>query len=202
MSITASIERRPDGLFQPATAYDAEVLGSLKIGRGYKVEVKQHSNRSYQHHKLFFGGLLPLAYEYWQPESGLITQGEETAVMGFAKRLEALRDTGGLWLEYAGDYLADIARKRGEKIGAVVADIEVFRKWLIVKAGYFTIVQTPDGIRKEPMSISFHAMGQEEFNAFYKRCFDVVWNMMLNAVFESEAAAQEAAVQKMMELGS
>ena len=189
MSITASIERRADGLFQPATPYDADILGSLKIGRGYKVEVKQHSNRSYQHHKLFFGGLLPLAYEYWQPE------------MEFAKRLEVMSDTGGLWLEYAGDYLAEIARKRGEKIGAVVADIEAFRKWLIVKAGYFTIVQNPDGIRKEPMSISFHAMSQEEFNVFYKRCFSVVWNMMLKSVFDSEEAAQDAAVQRMMELG-
>ena len=201
MSITASIERRADGLFQPATPYDADILGSLKIGRGYKVEVKQHSNRSYQHHKLFFGGLLPLAYEYWQPESGLITQGEENAVMEFAKRLEVMSDTGGLWLEYAGDYLEEIARKRGEKIGAVVADIEAFRKWLIVKAGYFTIVQNPDGIRKEPMSISFHAMSQEEFNVFYKRCFSVVWNMMLKSVFDSEEAAQDAAVQRMMELG-
>ena len=201
MSITASIERRADGLFQPATPYDADILGSLKIGRGYKVEVKQHSNRSYQHHKLFFGGLLPLAYEYWQPASGLITQGEENAVMEFAKRLEVMSDTGGLWLEYAGDYLAEIARKRGEKIGAVVADIEAFRKWLIVKAGYFTIVQNPDGIRKEPMSISFHAMSQEEFNVFYKRCFSVVWNMMLKSVFDSEEAAQDAAVQRMMELG-
>lgn len=201
MSIIASIERRADGLFQPASEYDAEILGSLKIGRGYKVEVKQHSNRSYQHHKLFFGGLLPLAYEYWQPESGLITQGEENAVMEFAKRLEVMSDTGGLWLEYAGNYLAEIARKRGEKIGAVVADIEAFRKWLIVKAGYFTIVRNPDGIRLEPMSISFHAMSQEEFNVFYKRCFSVVWNMMLKSVFDSEEAAQDAAVQRMMELG-
>lgn len=201
MSIIASIERRADGLFQPASEYDAEILGSLKIGRGYKVEVKQHSNRSYQHHKLFFGGLLPLAYEYWQPESGLITQGEENAVMEFAKRLEVMSDTGGLWLEYAGNYLAEIARKRGEKIGAVVADIEAFRKWLIVKAGYFTIVRNPEGIRLEPMSISFHAMSQEEFNVFYKRCFNVVWNMMLKSVFDSEEAAQDAAVQRMMELG-
>ena len=201
MSIIASIERRADGLFQPASEYDAEILDSLKIGRGYKVEVKQHSNRSYQHHKLFFGGLLPLAYEYWQPESGLITQGEENVVMGFAKRLEVMSDTGGLWLEYAGNYLAEIARKRGEKIGAVVADIEAFRKWLIVKAGYFTIVRNPDGIRLEPMSISFHAMSQEEFNVFYKRCFDVTWNMMLKSVFDSEEAAQDAAVQRMMELG-
>jgi len=201
MSIIASIERRADGLFQPASEYDAEILDSLKIGRGYKVEVKQHSNRSYQHHKLFFGGLLPLAYEYWQPESGLITQGEENAVMEFAKRLEVMSDTGGLWLEYAGNYLAEIARKRGEKIGAVVADIEAFRKWLIVKAGYFTIVRNPDGIRLEPMSISFHAMSQEEFNVFYKRCFDVTWNMMLKSVFDSEEAAQDAAVQRMMELG-
>lgn len=201
MSIIASIERRADGLFQPASEYDAEILDSLKIGRGYKVEVKQHSNRSYQHHKLFFGGLLPLAYEYWQPESGLITQGEENAVMEFAKRLEVMSGTGGLWLEYAGNYLAEIARKRGEKIGAVVADIEAFRKWLIVKAGYFTIVRNPDGIRLEPMSISFHAMSQEEFNVFYKRCFDVAWNMMLKSVFDSEEAAQDAAVQRMMELG-
>lgn len=202
MSIIASIERRADGLFQPASEYDAEILDSLKIGCGYKVEVKQHSNRSYQHHKLFFGGLLPLAYEYWQPESGLITQGEENAVMEFAKRLEVMSGTGGLWLEYAGNYLAEIARKRGEKIGAVVADIEAFRKWLIAKAGYFTIVRNPDGIRLEPMSISFHSMSQEEFNVFYKRCFDVAWNMMLNKYFDSEESAQQAAVKKMLELGS
>lgn len=192
MAITAVLVRRDDGLFAPSTQYDWDLLGKLKGNHAYKFEVKQMSNRSYQHHKLFFGGLLPLAFEYWQAPAGMVTAGEQKAVMGFAERMEAMRDTGGLFIEFAGEYLADLARRRGEKLGAVVRDIEMFRKWLTVEAGYFDLYETPNGIRKEPKSISFANMEQEEFNAFYKNCFDVVWNMFLSHRFESEEEAQEA----------
>ena len=43
-------------------------------------------------------------------------------------------------------------------------------------------------------------MDQEEFNAFYKNCFEVAWNMMLSGKFENEEAALQAA-QEMMEMG-
>ena len=200
MSITASIVKTTNGNLIPATAYDAELLSGLKAGKTYKVEVKQMSNRSYQHHKLFFGGLLPLAYQYWQPGGGLITDGERKLVESFAKRLESMHDSGGLFIEFAGEFLQIVARKRGEKIGAVLQSMEAFRKWLIIEAGYFDVYETPTGVRKEAKSISFASMGQEDFNAFYKNCFQVAWNMMLSGKFENEEAALQAA-QEMMEVG-
>ena len=200
MAITASIVKTTDGTFIPATAYDSELLAALKVGQPYKVEVKQMSNRSYQHHKLFFGGLLPLAYQYWQPGGGLITDGERKVVESFAKRLESMHDSGGLFIEFAGEFLQIVARKRGEKIGAVLQSMEAFRKWLIIEAGYFDVFETPTGIRKEAKSISFASMEQEEFNAFYKTCFEVAWNMMLSRSFANEEAALQAA-QAMMEIG-
>ena len=158
------------------------------------------SNRSYQHHKLFFGGLLPLAYEYWTPTGGMVTQGERLMVERFAQRLEGLYNSGGLFLGFAEEFILGVAKKRGEKVGAVLQSMEAFRKWLTIEAGYFEVYETPGGIRKEAQSISFHAMGQEEFNAFYENCFQVAWNMMLSGKFENEEAALQAA-QEMMEVG-
>ena len=200
MAVTASIVKTTEGTFIPATAYDAELLGGLKAGKPYKVEVKQMSDRSYQHHKLFFGGLLPLAYHYWTPTGGMVTQGERLMVERFAQRLEALHDSGGLFIEFAGEFVQMVAQKRGEKIGAVLQSMEAFRKWLTIEAGYFDVYETPTGIRKEAKSISFASMEQEEFNAFYKNCFQVAWNMMLLGKFENEEAALQAA-QEMMEMG-
>ena len=200
MAVTASIVKTTEGTFIPATAYDAELLGGLKAGKPYKVEVKQMSDRSYRHHKLFFGGLLPLAYHYWTPTGGMVTQGERLMVERFAQRLEALHDSGGLFIEFAEEFVQTVAQKRGEKIGAVLQSMEAFRKWLTIEAGYFDVYETPTGIRKEAKSISFVNMEQEEFNAFYKNCFEVAWNMMLSGKFADEEAALQAA-QEMMEVG-
>ena len=200
MPVTACIVKTTNGTFIPATASDAELLAELKAGKPYKVEVKQMSNRSYQHHKLFFGGLLPLAYQYWQPTGGMVTDSEKAMVKSFAKRLESMHNSGGLFLEFAEEFVQTVAQKRGEKIGAVLQSMEAFRKWLTMEAGYFDVYETPTGIRKEAKSISFASMEQEEFNAFYKNCFQVAWNMMLLGKFENEEAALQAA-QEMMEIG-
>ena len=200
MSITASIVKTTNGNLIPATDYDAELLSGLKAGKPYKVEVKRQSDRSYQHHKLFFGGLLPLAYEYWTPTGGMVTDSEKAMVKSFAKRLESMHNSGGLFLEFAEEFVQTVAQKRGEKIGAVLQSMEAFRKWLTMEAGYFDVYETPTGIRKEAKSISFASMEQEEFNAFYKNCFQVAWNMMLLGKFENEEAALQAA-QEMMEIG-
>ena len=200
MGIEAAVIRTPAGTLAAATAADAEILRSLQAGKAYRVKVTQMSSRSYQHHKLFFGGLLPLAYEYWQPTGGLVTQGERAMVQRFAQRLEAMHESGGLFLEFAEEFVRMVAAKRGEKIGAVLQSMEAFRKWLTIEAGYFDVYETPDGYRKEAKSISFHSMGQEEFNRFYRDCFQVAWNMMLSSRFESEEEAQRAAME-MMEMG-
>lgn len=198
--IEAAVVKTPAGTLAAATVADAEILRSLKAGKAYRVKVTRLSNRSYQHHKLFFGGLLPLAYEYWQPTGGLVTQGERLMVQRFAQRLEAMHESGGLFLEFAEEFVLGVAKKRGEKVGAVLQSMEAFRKWLTIEAGYYDIYETPAGIRKEAKSISFAQMDQEAFNDFYRACFQVAWNMMLSTKFENQEAALRAA-EEMMEMG-
>ena len=200
MALDVVVIKTPAGTLAPATGYDAEQLRSLPAGKAFAVRMTQKNPRSYQHHKLFFGGLLPLAYQYWQPTGGLVTVGEKAMVTTFAKRLEAMHNSGGLFLEFAEEFVLSVAAKRGEKVGAVLQSLEAFRKWLTMEAGYFDVYETPAGIRKEPASISFASMGQEEFNAFYKNCFQVAWNMLLNSKFENQEQAMQAA-QEMMEFG-
>ena len=199
--IEAAVIRTPAGTLAAATAADAEILRGLQAGKAYRVKVTQMSSRSYRHHKLFFGGLLPLAYGYWQPTGGMVTAGERAMVEAFARRLEALHESGGLFLKFAQDFVLGVAKRRGEKVGAVPQSMEAFRKWLTIEAGYFDVYETPSGIRKEAKSISFAQMDQEAFNEFYRACFDVVWNMMLSAKFPSEEAALLAA-EEMMEMGT
>lgn len=201
MAIEAAVIKTPAGTLAPATVADAEILRELKMGKAYRVKVTQMSNRSYRHHKLFFGGLLPLAYQYWQPTGGMVTEGEKKLVEQFARRLESLHNSGGLFLEFAEAFVLQVAAKRGEKVGAVLQSQEAFRRWLTMEAGYVDLYETPGGIRKEPKSISFASMGQEEFNAFYRNCFQVAWNLMLQGKFESEEAALRAA-EEMMEFGT
>lgn len=200
--VEAMMIKRADGLFEAATPYDAEQLGSLKIGKGYKMKLTQGSNRSVQHHRLFFGGLLPLAFGVWQPSGGLVNESEEQFARGFARNLDALAGNDDhAFEELFESYLDAVAQKRAEKLGAPPAmDVEQFRKWLIVKAGYFETKIDPSGIRKVPKSISFASMSQEEFNAFYKNCFAVAWNLLLNSHFESEEQAQQAALA-LLEVG-
>lgn len=199
--IEAAVIRTPAGTLAAATAADAEILRGLQAGKAYRVKVTQMSSRSLRHHRLFFGGLLPLAYEYWQPTGGLVTDGEQKLISGFARRLEAMHSSGGLFLEFADEFVRMVAAKRGERIGAVLQSMEAFRKWLTIEAGYFDVYETPDGYRKEAKSISFHSMGQEEFNRFYRDCFQVAWNMMLSSKFENQEAALRAA-EEMMEFGN
>lgn len=200
--IEAKLIRRADGLFQAATAYDAEILGCLKMGQGYNVKITQGSNRSLQHHRLFFGVFLKFAFDYWQPSGGLLNESEMRIVGNFAKWLDKLAGTETQFQAWGDKFSEEIGRQRAEKLGAPPArSMEQFRYWLVVQAGYFDVLEMPSGVRKVPKSISFAKMSQEEFNVFYQRCFDVVWNMVLKHHFENQEAAQ-AAIDELMSLGN
>jgi hypothetical protein len=51
---------------------------------------------------------------------------------------------------------------------------DVYRKYMTVKAGFFTAYQTPKGIYYDPDSISFASMEQDEFEDVYSRVLDKV----------------------------
>ena len=51
---------------------------------------------------------------------------------------------------------------------------ETYRKYMIMKAGYFNIYQTPKGVYYEPESISFASMSQDRFEEVYSRVLDKI----------------------------
>ena len=51
---------------------------------------------------------------------------------------------------------------------------EVYRKYILMKAGYFKIYQTPKGVLYEADSISFANMDQMQFEEVYSRVLDKI----------------------------
>lgn len=192
--------KRSDGLFEPAT--DCDALENLKVGEGCYVQRAKVNHRSVKHHRLFFGGLLTLAYDYWHLSGGVVSMSERDVVRWVVKDL--CRQSGSneqILLSYAEQSCDRLANLRAEKLGTIKRDINAFLDWLKVEAGHFDEVVTPCGLVRRPKSISFANMNQDEFMAFYRSCFDVVWNLFLQNKFKDEEEAQ-AAIEELLLLGA
>lgn len=190
-----------DNSLRPVTASDADSLNQYKVGQAVRIQITKQKNRSLPHHRLFFGGLLPFAFDYWQPAGGVISPKERDVVIWIAKRLDKFAGNKGVIVTAAEEALNLLAKKRAEKLPVIEKDIDSFRRWLTIEAGYFNICVTPAGVVKEPKSISFARMDQDEFNAFYKACFNVCWNMILCNRFASKDEAQQA-IDDLLSLGN
>lgn len=190
-----------DNSLRPVTASDADSLNQYKVGQAVRIQITKQKNRSLPHHRLFFGGLLPFAFDYWQPAGGVISPKERDVVIWIAKRLDKFAGNKGVIVTAAEEALNLLAKKRAEKLPVIDKDIDSFRRWLTIEAGYFNICVTPAGVVKEPKSISFARMDQDEFNAFYKACFNVCWNMILCNRFASKDEAQQA-IDDLLYLGN
>lgn len=190
-----------DNSLRPVSVIDADRLKGIKVGQAVKIQVTKQNARSLPHHRLFFGGLLPLAFDYWHPAGGIISPKERDVVIWIAKRLDKFAGNKGIIVKAADEALNLLAKKRAEKLPVIEKDIDSFRRWLTIEAGYFNICVTPAGVVKEPKSISFASMDQNEFNAFYQACFTVCWNMILCNRFSSEDEAQQA-IDQLLSLGN
>jgi hypothetical protein len=51
---------------------------------------------------------------------------------------------------------------------------DTYRKYLVMKAGYFDVFKTPRGDFYDAKSISFASMPQDEFEELYSRVLDVI----------------------------
>lgn len=189
-----------DGALRPATEGDAAELGKIKVGQGVRVKVARHSARSLQHHRLFFGGLMRLAFDYWEPVGGLITPSERSTIANFAKWLDSKAGNNGAVARAGEAYLAELTERRGQKVEAPEKSMTALLDWVKVEAGHCELVQTPTGVAKRPMSINFYAMDQEQFDDFYRRAFSVVWRFILHRTFNSETDAQNA-IDQLLSIG-
>lgn len=199
MTIKLMVKKLGDSLV-PVTSADREALESVKQGQGFRVELIKVKDRSIKHHKLYWGGLIRLVADYWEPESGLISKYDKKVMKGLidwvaaqGKKTEALSSLIDLYLEDR----AQIIKASLPEHEAAADSLQVIHNWLKEEAGYYDPVLTPTGVKKQIKSINFNALPSEaEFNEFYKRVFSVAWRYVFSkAQFKSQAEAEKIAIE-------
>lgn len=189
-----------NGHFETATAHDAELAGSYKTGQPVKLTATKQSARSLQHHKLYWGGLVALCLDYWEPDNGLVTATEARTLEQFAVWLGQHGADQEVFKGAAKEFLGQLGQRRAQRYESPEKTAQGCHEWIKEQAGYFDLEASPGGIRKRTKSINFNAMSQEEFNRFYKRAFSVVWRVVLSQHFQSEVECQKV-IDKLVSMG-
>ncbi len=189
--IEITMIKTPKGL-SPVTQHDVDELAKLKVGQAVKVQIVKHKERSLQHHRMFFGGLLELAFDSWEPAGGLLTPGEKQTLKSYFDWLDS-KGVDSTNLREAGEhFFVELMQRRGSRIETPQKSKQAFLDWLKIESGHFELQVTPAGIRKVPKSINFNVMDQAQFNEFYKSAFSVCWKFVLSKNFETEEQLQSA----------
>lgn len=190
--------------FYPATPADQEEADLVKQGESVNAILKSKKARSYQFHKLYFGGLLELASAYWQPKGGLMSKDEKDFANGLVQYAASLDVFGGDQL--AGlktlikGYADDLITARKAVVPSIRNNKDELHQWVKEEAGYYDWEVGPNGLRKKLQSISFDDMDDKQFNKFYKAAHTVVWNQVLMHHFKNETEADNA-IQQLISMG-
>lgn len=140
------------------------------------------------HRKAF--GLVQLAFHYWNP-SNFITSVERKTVVS----LGAFLVDHGIARETAKDLCTQflIRLNAGRETLEAEKSFDAFRDFLTIDAGYYTVIHTPSGPRKEAKSWSFGSMDDVEFSRFFKALLSSSWRLVLSQHFATETDAEDAA---------
>lgn len=200
--IEITVQKRGDYLV-PVTDADHEAIAHKRSGQGFKVQLVEVSDRSVKYHRLYFGGLVRLLSEYWEPESGLISNYDKKVMRGLVNYVADMKQpTDGLETLIS-HYLKDRAGKAKNYLAAnekAKNTLTSIHEWLKEEAGYYDAVLTPTGIKKKVKSINFNAMkSNEEFDEFYRKAFGVAWRYIFSKNnFKNQEEAEKLAVEMSM----
>lgn len=140
------------------------------------------------HRKAF--ALVKLSFDYWQP-TNFISTVERSTVVSLGKFLVEhgieYATAHGLCSQFLIRLNASRETLEAEK------SFDAFRDFVTIDAGYYNVIHTPAGPRKEAKSWSFASMDDVAFGVFYKALFASCWRLVLSQHFESEDDAQHAA---------
>lgn len=79
-----------------------------------------------------------------------------------------------------------------------VKNFDVFREQVTILAGFREVTYSLDGsVKVKAKSISFASMDDSEFEQVYTKVLDVIWNKVLNTVFEDKRQLENAVNQLM-----
>ena len=188
----------------PATEHDYVLMrANYKIGQAVKTECKKQTERSLQHHKLYFGGLIGLVKDYWDGEDAQLTTKNEQAIAnmfcGFLQSKGISVDAANNLID---EFLQSISDRRAEKYTPLPPTTNDIHEWIKTKAKLFDLVPQPDGtVICKTKSISFAKMSQEKFDEFYKAAFNVCWRFVLARYFDNEADANNA-INRMLDMAA
>lgn len=179
----------------PATAEVRDFLhNKVKNGAVLSADFKRVRNPRF--HRKYFS-LLNLGFEYWTPTGGTISPEEKSLIRGYVHHLAEFAGHGETLNSLAKGYLRKVAAQRADRV-TLLKSFDAFRRWATIEAGYYTEQVMPNGvIVREPISISFASMDDNEFAELYKQTLNVLWQFILNKTFTSPTAAENAASQLM-----
>ncbi|MGF1761688.1 DUF1367 family protein [Photobacterium sagamiensis] len=141
-------------------------------------------------HRKYFA-LLNLGFDYWIPKGGTVSPSERSLLQRFCRMLAQYGGELQTLQDLASGYLDNVSAQRTNL--EVEKSFEAYRKWVVAEAGFYVIVELPNGTtRKEAKSIRFAKMDQAEFDELYKASFNVIWNHILFGYFENQAEAEQA----------
>ena len=183
----------------PATDVDKDSLNQIKFGQAVKVDIKNQSARSVQHHRLFFA-LLQLTLDYWQPKSSMLTNAEVQALKRFIEWSEKETGEQGALRGLGRIYLKQVDESRKQRLEMPPRSIEALLEWVKREVGHVGYISTPSGLIVQTKSINFNAMSQEQFGQFYRDAFSVCWREVMKAHFSDEADMQNV-IDQMVGMG-
>ncbi len=175
----------------PASHADKEIFNKWKMGGVICGKFSQ--SRNYKYHKRFFG-LLNLAFDYYEPSSGVLTNDEKRIATKIFQSLDNASNNSGVMLNWGREFMKAESQLRKSQIENIQKAFEPFREEMTIAAGYFDEVRTPVGVKKYAKSISFASMDEYQFRELYKAVFNTVWRFVLSRYFKNEAEAEDAAV--------
>ena len=175
----------------PVSEADKEIYNKWKLGGVICGKFTQ--SRNYKYHKRFFG-LLNLAFNYYEPSSGVLTNDEKRIATKIFTSLDNASNNSGVMLNWGREFMAAESQLRKSQIENIQKAFEPFREEMTIAAGYYDEVRTPIGVKKYVRSISFAAMDEHEFKDLYKAMFNCLWKFVLSRYFKNEVEAENAAV--------
>jgi len=176
----------------PVSEADKEIYNKWKLGRVICGKFSQ--SRNYEYHKRFFG-LLNLAFDYYEPSSGVLTRDEKELLRKVFISLDNASNNSGVMLEWGREFIRLETNSRKSKIENIQKAFEPFREEMIIESGFYDEVRTPLGIKKYARSISFASMDEHQFRELYKAVFNTLWRFVLSRYFKNEDEAEDAAMK-------
>jgi len=189
------------GMAIPAWEDDIDEFKKMKQGQLFDCKTKRVSDRSLRHLRLYWGGLIQLTLQYWEPDHGTITPGEQACVDNVIAYIERLGKSPGSLQIAKAEALEEINKIRRFKYEIPAKQKQHLHDWILEQLNMYELYQTPEGVRKKLQSISFINMTQSAFDEYYSLAFGICWRQVMQRISDSEEQFQEQVILQMSSMG-